>query len=134
MPAAADLRRGKRPELLTANAPLWSKAESYLYTDSASSAGKYLDGIAENFGDWSVSCNNWTGPLEAKAAELPEMVWSAAEQTRWRDGSEHTAQYAWFWYQPGVCDAETFRRGAASGPRAAVMGRWRITRSCAARP
>lgn len=91
------------PELLEANAPLWSKAESYLYTDSASSAGKYLDTIAAHFSAWSVSYNKWTGPLEAKAVELPESVWSAAERTRWRDGSEHTAQYAWFRYQPGGC-------------------------------
>ena len=93
------------PELLHANAALWAKAESYLYTDSASSAGQYLDGIAEYFGAWSVSYNKWTGPLETKAAELPETVWSQAEQTRWRDGREHLAQYAWFRYQPGGCAA-----------------------------
>ena len=92
------------PELLKANAVLWTKAESYLYTDSASSAGKYLETIAEYFGAWSVSDNKWTGPLEAKAAELPETVWSVAERTRWRDGSEHAAQYAWFRYQPGGCE------------------------------
>jgi hypothetical protein len=94
----------RRPELLKANASLWTKAESYLYTDSASSAGKYLDGIAAHFGAWSVSYNKWTGPLEAKAAELPATMWSKAEQTRWRDGSEHTAQYAWFRHQPGGCE------------------------------
>lgn len=99
------------PELLQANAPLWPKAESYLYTDSASSAGKYLDCIAEHFGAWSVSYNKWTGPLETKAAELPETAWSSVERTRWRDGSEHTAQYAWFRYQPGGC--ETPKRFAA---------------------
>ena len=92
------------PELLKANASLWTKAESYLYTDSASSAGKYLETIADHFGAWSVSYNKWTGPLETKAAELPACVWSAEERTRWRDGSEHTAQYAWFRYQPGGCE------------------------------
>jgi hypothetical protein len=98
------------PELLKTNAHLWTKAASYLYADSASSAGKYLDRIAEHFGAWSVSYNKWTGPLETKAAELPESVWSAQEQTRWRDGSEHAAQYAWFRYQPGGC--ETVKRFA----------------------
>jgi len=89
------------PELLAANAHLWPKAESYLYPDSASSAGKYLDTLAEHLGAWRVSYNKWTGPLEAKAAELPEAVGSAAERTRWRDGSEHPAQDVWFRYQPG---------------------------------
>jgi hypothetical protein len=93
----------RRPELLAANASLGTQAESCLYTDSASSAGKYLETIAEHFGAWSVSYNKWTGPLEAKAAELPETVWSAPERTRWRDGTEHTAQSAWFRYQPGGC-------------------------------
>jgi len=92
------------PELLAANAFLWTKSESYLYTDSASSAGKYLETIAAHFGAWSVSYNKWTGPLETKAAELPEGAWSAAERTGWRDGSEHTAQYAWFRHQPGGCE------------------------------
>src|SRR5438445_396073 len=111
------------PEWLAANAPLWSKAENYLYTDSASSAGKYLDGIAEHFGAWSVSYNQWTGPLEAKAAELPQRVWSAAEPTRWRDGSEHTAQYAWFRYQPGGC--ATPKRFGVVRHRAADEMVWR---------
>jgi hypothetical protein len=93
------------PELLQANAPLWNQARSYLYTDSASSAGKYLDCIAGHFGAWSVSYNKWTGPLEAKAEELPASVWSEQEQTRWREGSQHTAQYAWFRYQPGGCES-----------------------------
>lgn len=38
------------PELLAANTSLWSKAESYLYIDSASSAGKYLETIVAHFG------------------------------------------------------------------------------------
>jgi hypothetical protein len=93
------------PELLAANALLWQKQRSYLYTDSASSAGKYLEVIAQHFGAWSVSYNKWTGPLETKAAELPELAWSAAQSLRWRDGSQHTAQYAWFRYQPAGCES-----------------------------
>ena len=56
------------------------------------------------FGAWSVSYNKWTGPLEARAAALPEWAWSAAQRERWRDGREHTTQYAWFRYQPGRCE------------------------------
>jgi hypothetical protein len=111
------------PELLQANAPLGTKAESYLYADSASSAGKYLDCLAEPFGAWSVSYNKWTGPLEAKAAELPPTVWSVEEQTPWRDGSAHTAQYAWFRYQPGGC--ETPQRFAVVRHRPAGEFFWR---------
>ena len=51
-----------------------------------------------------MSYNKWTGPLEAKAAELPERAWSAAQMECGRDGREHTAQYAWFRYQPGGCE------------------------------
>ncbi len=48
--------------------------------------------------------NKWTGPLEKKAAELPEWAWSAVEPTQWQDGTEHLAQYAAFTYQPGGCE------------------------------
>lgn len=92
------------PELLEANASLWPKEQSYLYTDSASSAGRYLETIAHHFGAWSVSYNKWTGPLEKKAAELPDLAWSPAQNVRWRDGSEHAAQYAWFRHQPAGCE------------------------------
>ena len=60
------------PELSEANAALWPKDRGYLYADSASSAGKYLETIQRHFSAWSVSYNKWTGPLETKAAELPE--------------------------------------------------------------
>jgi hypothetical protein len=80
------------PELLAANRHLWQDQPSYLYTDSASSAGKYLEQIEDTFDAWSVSYNKWTSPLERQAAELPAWAWSAPEQTTWRDGTEHTAQ------------------------------------------
>jgi hypothetical protein len=54
------------PELLEANALLWQKEQGYLYTDNDSSAGKYLEVIAQHFGAWSVSYNKWTGPLETR--------------------------------------------------------------------
>jgi hypothetical protein len=92
------------PEMLTASAGLWAGRRGYLYADSASSAGKYLELIEGRFEAWSVSYNKWTGPLEKKAAELPEWAWSAEEKTRWQDGTEHRAQYASFSYQPGGCE------------------------------
>jgi hypothetical protein len=121
--AAGNDVSNRLPELLKANAHLWTKAASCLYADSASSAGKYLDTIAEHFGAWSVSYNKWTGPLETKAAELPESVWSPEEKTPWRDGSEHTAQYAWFRYQPGGC--QTPKRFAVVRHRAQDEFFWR---------
>jgi hypothetical protein len=96
---------GALPRLLSENKGLWEKAGSYLYADSASSAGKYLEAIAEHFGAWSVSYNKWVEPLEKKASEMPENQWSASQQTRWRDGTEHTAQYGWFRHQPGGCQS-----------------------------
>ena len=92
------------PELLAANAELWAGRRGYLYADSASSAGKYLELIGGQFEAWSVSYNKRTGPLEKKAAELPEWAWSAEEKTQWNDGTAHVAQYASFKYQPGGCE------------------------------
>jgi hypothetical protein len=92
------------PELLEANRHLWQGQPNYLYADSASSAGKYLEQIEDTFDAWSVSYNKWTGPLERKAAELPASAWSAEEQTTWSDGTEHAAQYAWCRHQPSGCE------------------------------
>ena len=91
------------PGLLTANRALWEKYTSYLYADSASSAGAYLTAMAAAFDGWSVSYNKWTDPLERKAAELPAWAWSAVEPIRWRDGRDHEAQYAWFRHEPSGC-------------------------------
>jgi hypothetical protein len=107
------------PELLRANAELWAGRRGYMYTDSASSAGKYLELIEGGFEAWSVSYNKWTGPLEKQAAALPAWVWSAEERTQWQDGTEHVAQYASFKYQPGGCerpkDFAVVRHQAVSG-------------------
>ena len=56
------------PTMLEANRGLWQDVPSYLYADSASSAGKYLESIDAHFTRWSVSYNKWTGPLEAGEA------------------------------------------------------------------
>jgi hypothetical protein len=101
--AGKDVSNGL-PEMLEANAGLWEGRRGYLYADSASSAGKYLELIEGSFEAWSVSYNKWTGPLEKKAAEWPEWAWSAEEKTQWNDGTEHVAQYASFTYQPGGCE------------------------------
>ncbi len=91
------------PEMLKLNAGLWEGSESYLYADSASSAGKYLEAIGEHFSAWSVSYNKWTSPLEEAARNLPEKFWSAGCIEKWRDGSEHQAQYQWLRHQPSGC-------------------------------
>jgi hypothetical protein len=90
--AAGNDVSGALPSLLSRNQPLWDKAASYLYADSASSAGKYLDTIERHFGAWSVSYNKGVEPLEKKARELPETEWSEVEKTQWRDGTEPQAR------------------------------------------
>jgi len=69
----------------------WQDVPSYLYADSASIAGKYLESIDAHFTRWSVSYNKWTGPLEAGAARLPDASWSAREEEAWRDGTAEEA-------------------------------------------
>ena len=91
------------PMMLKENGALWEGVESYLYADSASSAGKYLEAIDGAFSRWSVSYNKWTAPLEMGAVALPEGSWSAVELEAWRDGTEHQSQYNWLRYQPSGC-------------------------------
>jgi hypothetical protein len=87
------------PVLLAEHQHRWQGRASYLYADSGSSAGKYLNRIEEaQFTRWSVSYNKWTDKLDQLAAELPESQWSArppAEQPQ--------EQYAWVKHQPGEC-------------------------------
>jgi len=87
------------PVLLAEHQHRWQGRASYLYADSGSSAGKYLNRIEEaQFTRWSVSYNKWTDKLDRLAAELPESQWSAlppAEQPQ--------EQYAWVKHQPGEC-------------------------------
>jgi len=66
------------PELLQAHRARWQDRPNYLYADSGSSAGKYLNQIEQGgFARWSVSYNKWTDKLDRLAAELPESQWSA---------------------------------------------------------
>ena len=107
--AAGELGAGSRdcselmPGQLKACAELWKGYKSYLYADSGSSAGKYLESMAGSVDRFSVSYNKWTGGPERCAGELPESAWSAERIIRWRDGREHRGQHAWMRYQPEGC-------------------------------
>lgn len=73
------------PALLEANRSLWRERRVHAYADSGSSAGVYLEAIAQEGAralarqwHYTVSYNKWTGPLEKKAQELPALVWKPA--------------------------------------------------------
>ena len=73
------------PGLLEANRSLWRERRVHAYADSGSSAGVYLEAIANEgatalASQWhyTVSYNKWTGPLEKKAQELPALAWKQA--------------------------------------------------------
>ena len=99
---AGDVSSQLRP-LLETNRGLWEREKAYLYADSASSAGRYLEAIEEHFAHWSVSYNKWTEALEKRAGEFPESYWSAPVEVRGRHGQRETEQYAWLRYQPEGC-------------------------------
>jgi hypothetical protein len=87
------------PELLLAHRARWQDRPNYLYADSGSSAGKYLNQIESGgFARWSVSYNKWTDKLDQLAAELPESQWSPAPAA-----GQPPEQYAWVKHQPGEC-------------------------------
>jgi len=86
--------------LLNVSEHLWKKSESYLYTDSASSAGSYLKAIGKRFDQWSVSYNKWTEPLEQHSEAFPKAYWSQPVERRGRKGEALREQYAWLRYQP----------------------------------
>lgn len=77
----------------------WQGRPSYLYADSGSSAGKFLNRIElADFSRWSVSYNKWTDKLDRLAAELPESQWSALPPA-----DQPQEQYTWVKHQPGEC-------------------------------
>jgi hypothetical protein len=87
------------PELLRAHQARWQNRPNYLYTDSGSSAGKYLNRIQDaGFTRWSVSYNKWTDKLDRLAAELPESQWS-----RLPAAAQPQEQSTWLKHQPGEC-------------------------------
>lgn len=93
------------PELLATHQGRWQDRPNYLYADSGSSAGKYLNRIAQSgFTRWSVSYNKWTDKLDRLAAELPASQWSPQPAP-----DQPQEQYAWLKHQPGECArAQTF--------------------------
>ena len=77
----------------------WQGRPSYLYADSGSSAGKFLNRIERGeFTRWSVSYNKWTDKLDKLAAELPVSQWSALPPA-----DQPQEQYTWVKHQPGEC-------------------------------
>jgi hypothetical protein len=93
------------PILLKEHQPRWAGQKSYLYADSGSSAGKFLNCIeAAGLTRWSISYNKWTDKLDKLVGQLPESQWSAP--TAGPFGNE---QYAWIRHQPGECaNSQTF--------------------------
>ena len=87
------------PVLLAEHQARWQGQPSYFYADSASSAGKYINRIAQaGFARWSISYNKWTDVLDRLAGELPESQWSAQPPAE-----APQEQYAWVKHQPGEC-------------------------------
>ena len=85
--------------LLDEHQPRWQGRSSYLYADSGSSAGKFLNRIElGEFSRWSVSYNKWTDKLDRLAAELSENQWSAPPPA-----DQPQEQYTWVKHQPGEC-------------------------------
>ena len=92
---------GRLPEWLAANAHGWDKARSSPDAGSACRAGHCPECIAEYFGAGRVSGHQWTGPLEAKAAQWPSGAWSEAKTTVWREETVQAAQSGCLGDQPG---------------------------------
>jgi hypothetical protein len=87
------------PVLLDEHQHRWQGRASYLYADSASSAGKFINRIEQaGFMRWSISYNKWTDKLERLADELPESQWSALQPL-----DQAQEQYTWVKHQPGEC-------------------------------
>src|SRR6266581_830336 len=85
------------PVLLDEHQQRWQGRPSYLYADSASSAGKFLNRIEPGaFSRWSVSYNKWTDLLDRLGAELADSQWSALPKA-----DQPQEQYAWVKHQPG---------------------------------
>jgi len=76
----------------------WQGRPSYLYADSASSAGKFLNRIEQGaFSRWKRQLQT-NGPtlLDRLGAELADSQWSALPKA-----DQPQEQYAWLKHQPG---------------------------------
>jgi hypothetical protein len=71
-----DVSDQLRP-MLERNRSLWKGVKAHFYADSGSSAGAYLNAIAAEGWHYTVSYNQWTGPLERTAQALPSLLWKA---------------------------------------------------------
>ncbi|HUJ08689.1 MAG TPA: transposase [Verrucomicrobiae bacterium] len=98
--------RGYSPEVIVAQLLYSVTSGGVSLADSGSSAGVYLEAIrGQNFAQWSVSYNNWVGPLERTAAGVPEAAWGPVQAARWRDGSSISEQHGFIRHQPEGCQA-----------------------------
>ena len=87
------------PVLLEEHQHRWQGRPNYFYADSGSSAGKFLNRIAQaGLTRWSISYNKWTDKLDRLAAELPQSQWSTLPPA-----DQPQEQYAWVKHQPGEC-------------------------------
>src|SRR5262249_44829284 len=84
---------------------LWKGQPAYFYADSASSATKYLEPIAAEGWQWSVSYNKWTSALERQAQQWPENQWEDQTVLEWKNGDKIIEQYTWIRHQPDSAQA-----------------------------
>ncbi|MEI6797122.1 MAG: transposase [Methanomassiliicoccales archaeon] len=93
------------PGCLDATISLWEEearsGRVHFYADSASSAGKYLNGVDQRGWSWTISYNKWTEKLDGLASALPEKDWGAVREATGRDGKPMIEQYGWVKHLPG---------------------------------
>lgn len=75
--------------MLERNRELWRGHAAHFYADSGSSAGVHLAALAKEGFHYTVSYNQWTGPLERLAEGLPDRAWTKGEVEEYALGS-HT--------------------------------------------
>ena len=87
------------PVLLDEHQHRWEGRPTYLYADSGSSAGKYLNRLERaGLSRWRITYNKWTDKLDRLAAELSPSQWSPLPPA-----DQPQEQYAWIRHQPGEC-------------------------------
>ncbi len=93
------------PGCLEATASLWEEeareGRVHFYADSASSPGKYLNGVDQRGWSWTISYNKWTEKLDALAAALPQADWGPPVEATGRNGKPLIEQYGWVKHLPG---------------------------------
>lgn len=84
---------------------LWKGPSAYFYADSASSAVKYLEPIAAEGWQWSISYNKWPTALERQAQAWPEKEWTDQTVVEWKKDEKIQEQYTWIKHQPESASA-----------------------------